>query len=127
MRRAGARSAAAGVETMGMAYVSPEGRPTYADVYVDAVLKFAASHDATADDVLGYAIAHELGHLLLGPRHAPTGLMSGMWRADDVQAMRRRALHFTITERAAIHRDLLGRAAGPALARRPFTPSRNVQ
>jgi len=106
------------IETMGMAYVTADAPHVYADVYMDGVQRFAESWNAPPKDVLGYAMAHELGHLLLGPRHAPTGLMSAQWTASDLYAMQHRALKFTVAERVSIRRELHGKAPGAALATR---------
>lgn len=47
-------------------------------------------------DILGYCIAHEIGHLLLPPRsHSPTGIMRARWREDDFKLMATGRLLFT--------------------------------
>jgi len=47
-------------------------------------------------EVLGPAIAHELGHLLLGqPGHSPTGIMRARWRREDYERAPRGAFDFT--------------------------------
>lgn len=38
-----------------------------------------------ADRILGYAIAHEVAHLLLGPGHSEEGIMRGQWTPSDLQ------------------------------------------
>jgi Zn-dependent peptidase ImmA (M78 family) len=38
-----------------------------ADAYYGAIAQFGNSHQADPAEVLGYVVAHELGHLLLGP------------------------------------------------------------
>lgn len=40
---------------------------TMADAYYGAIAQFGNSHQADPAEVLGYVVAHELGHLLLGP------------------------------------------------------------
>jgi hypothetical protein len=37
-----------------------------------------------ADRVLGYVIAHEVAHVLLGPRHSEEGILRGEWTRDDL-------------------------------------------
>jgi hypothetical protein len=37
------------------------------------------------DRILGYAMAHEVGHVLLGPGHSDQGIMRGEWTSDDLQ------------------------------------------
>jgi hypothetical protein len=45
-------------------------------VFYERVLKFAHDHRRSVDVILAYAIAHEMGHVLLpAPAHTPTGLM----------------------------------------------------
>lgn len=42
--------------------------------------------DALSGDILACVIAHEIGHLLLGPdSHSPTGIMKGKWSKEDLQ------------------------------------------
>ena len=67
--------------SMGFALVNtPEGVPFLATVFADLVR--SVSRDAHLDFslLLGRAIAHEIGHLLLDDnRHAERGLMRGGW------------------------------------------------
>jgi hypothetical protein len=37
------------------------------------------------DRILGYAIAHEVAHVLIGPGHSDEGIMRGEWTHDDLQ------------------------------------------
>jgi hypothetical protein len=37
------------------------------------------------DRILGYAIAHEVAHVLLGPGHSEVGIMRGEWTRNDLQ------------------------------------------
>jgi hypothetical protein len=49
--------------------------------------------------VLGYAIAHELGHVLLhSDAHARTGLMKGTWSEPDWQRAAVRVIAFSPAE-----------------------------
>jgi hypothetical protein len=38
-----------------------------------------------ADRILGYVIAHEVAHVLLGPGHSEEGIMRGQWTRNDLQ------------------------------------------
>jgi hypothetical protein len=59
---------------------------TLATVYVDRVDALAAQGGIDRAELLGYAIAHEIGHLLLGSvDHAPNGLMRATWRAGELR------------------------------------------
>lgn len=102
---AGAASAAlrapASNLTLGDALVDrTTGSGVLATIYVDSV---AALGKAAASDVatlLGYAIAHELGHLLLGTTaHGTRGLMRPVWSRDEIR--RGHAADWMFTEREA--------------------------
>lgn len=55
----------------------------------------AKSWDADARQVLGFAAAHELGHLLLRmPGHSRTGIMRASWNPEEVRRAARGELVF---------------------------------
>ena len=57
-----------------------------ATIYFDRVLWLAARADADSRVLLGSAIAHELGHLLLATTsHGPAGLMRELWSQEEVR------------------------------------------
>ena len=57
-----------------------------ATIYIDRVTWLADSAGVDARLVLGRAIAHELGHLLLGTNaHSDAGLMRAVWSCDALQ------------------------------------------
>src|SRR5439155_9221543 len=59
---------------------------TFATIYGDRVASMAALAGFDAGKLLGRAMAHELGHLLLGTAaHSPRGLMRAYWRVQDLQ------------------------------------------
>jgi hypothetical protein len=62
--------------------------------------------------VLGHAIAHEVGHLLL-PRgtHGPSGLMRASWRMDDLRDAAQGHLRFSRAEATVIRARLAARNA----------------
>jgi hypothetical protein len=54
------------------------------------------SANATTQQILGYAIAHEIGHVLLGStQHSPIGIMKGPWRQAEFQLLAKGGLGFT--------------------------------
>jgi hypothetical protein len=68
--------------------------PGLASVYYESALHLAAREGAEFEVpiILGCIIAHELGHLLLGPKsHSASGIMQGEWRP--------RQLHLALTGR----------------------------
>jgi hypothetical protein len=59
---------------------------------------------AGPDRVLGHAMAHELGHVLLGARaHSEAGLMLPNWDARNLKDMSKGRLHFTKEQAERIH------------------------
>jgi hypothetical protein len=64
---------------MSRAYIAESGDCHLADAYFKAVQKPAGAHDADADALLAFVIAHEPGHFLLGEGHVPDGVMEAQW------------------------------------------------
>jgi len=63
-----------------------EGRGWLATIFVDRIDRTARGANVTGSRLFGRAIAHEIGHLLLGlPTHAQRGLMRGRWTADQLR------------------------------------------
>jgi hypothetical protein len=88
-----------GLHTEATGYaVVPYGRGTdgYAVVSWELVTIVAREMDLDAGPVLGAAMAHELGHLLLGQRaHAPGGVMAPRFRRRELEMAARGELAFT--------------------------------
>ena len=62
----------------------------------------------TLEDILGHAIAHEVGHILLpGNAHTISGIMKAKWNLDDWAEAQRGAL-FSTPEQAKLMRRELG-------------------
>ena len=90
------------------------GGGVLATIYIDRVEWLA--HEAGADSrtLLGRAIAHELGHLLLATTtHGPVGLMRAFWSQDEVRRGQPRDWNFAPGELATIrhHAEALQRDA----------------
>jgi hypothetical protein len=82
---------------LGHATVTAEGG-SYASVFVPAVRAQAAEFGVTFDLLMGYAVAHEASHCLLGPGHSHAGLMRAAWNRKDSAAMLQGGLHLTKPE-----------------------------
>jgi hypothetical protein len=79
--------------------------PGLASVLYDrvAALAYADGNPNEAPVILGDAIAHEIGHLLLEPRaHSPTGIMRGQWDRAQLQRALMGRQRFTPEQSAAI-------------------------
>jgi hypothetical protein len=68
----------------------PSRRGILATVYYESVRVVAQSSGVVPSKLLGRAIAHEVGHLLLpGGGHSPTGLMRAPWAYEELTENRR--------------------------------------
>jgi len=83
---------------LGFAQPCPDdGRGCVANIFYARVDELASKitdqvalhdKDGRAARILGHAMAHEVGPLLLGPNaHTPDGIMRGKWSADDLKFM----------------------------------------
>jgi hypothetical protein len=97
--------------TLGFSLLAAErGRSAHASVFYDYVEDLARNGDASRDQILGHAIAHEFGHLLLGTMgHSPTGLMRARWGRADLQLANVERLKFTSQQSELIRADVQAR------------------
>jgi hypothetical protein len=79
------------------------GAGVLATIYGDRVDWLAAQTGVDRDTLLGRAIAHELGHLLMATSsHAAHGLMRGVWSQEEIQRRHMKDWIFRPLEIAAI-------------------------
>ncbi len=71
-------------EILGHALCVAENEGNYIKIYGKSALRMAAGSEKRLTLLLGYGIAHEIGHLLLG-RHT-TGIMAPEWAEKNVLA-----------------------------------------
>ena|ERR1019366_425162 len=96
---------------LGRSIVDAEGG-YHADAFVPAVRAQAAGFGLPFDFLMGYAVAHEIGHCLLGPGHSYAGLMRGAWNRKDAGEMSRLSMNLTKQEaRKAVGRLALAEPA----------------
>ncbi len=86
---------------LGFAAVDPAGQGNVmATIYYDRVLLVARRAGLGVSDLLGRAMAHEIGHLLLRvPGHNRSGLMRAVWTDAELAQNRRDDWSFTEAER----------------------------
>jgi len=83
--------------SLGRSIVAADGG-NYASVFVPAVRAQAAGFGVSFNLMLAYAVAHEVGHCLLGPGHSYAGLMRSGWNRKDAGEISRLSLHLTKKE-----------------------------
>jgi hypothetical protein len=117
-RHGNARGCAA--DSLGCSMVDAASRSgSFATVYADRVLDFAAVAGGAPGALLGRTIAHEVGHLLLGTStHSRAGLMRAVWTEWEVRREVPADWWFSPKEAADLRRRLAARATD-AFAHQP--------
>ena len=99
-------------DTFGQSYLNEHGEGNYANVYVTPLRSAKALSLIQEGDLLGYVVAHELGHLLLGKgSHSAEGLMKARWEAAELQEGARGNLLFSRGEAEKIRSRYLAAVA----------------
>jgi hypothetical protein len=99
-------------DTFGQSYLNERGEGNYANVYVTPLSSARALSVIKEGDLLGYVVAHELGHLLLGKEsHSAGGLMRARWEVAELQEGARGKLLFSRGEAEEIRGRYLAAAA----------------
>ena len=93
------------LHAVGRAFVSG-GEGYIADVYYPAIEVLSETSQASRGSLIGYAMAHEIGHLLLGPGHRPRGIMRARWGQEELLALAQRSLGFDKTDRMRLRERL---------------------
>ncbi len=95
---------------LGLAVQDADGRGAYCYVFEEELATLAQRSHIHSARLLGYAAAHELGHLLKGTNsHSSQGLMSARWYEQEVFAVRLKALNFTRSDAVQMRIRLLQR------------------
>jgi hypothetical protein len=98
-------------DTMGIA-MPHLGAGNHAGVFLSRVRQTVARNPGIIDvsDLLGYVMAHEIGHVLLrSTTHSSEGVMRADFRPEDLKKAGQRQLKFTPEQAEAIHRNALAR------------------
>ena len=104
-----------------------------ASVFFEAAEELAAGHPTSKAQMLGYILAHEIGHLLLGEgSHSGKGIMRTPWLTQEMDDLARGWLGFTAKQANRMKADLLARgrlaATSDSLGLRPgFASETTVQ
>jgi len=96
-------------EQLGHAAMMPEGG-AYVTVFINPEQQRARLGGLTNGVFVGYAVAHEIGHLLLGANsHSSAGIMRPVWRTVDEVWMVKRALAFDSGESRRMQKTVVAR------------------
>jgi hypothetical protein len=102
---------------VGISFLSADGTGCYADLFYEPLVQLRTRSPAPVSVILGHAMAHELGHLLLGTNsHSSRGLMRERWDQQDLVRATGGELLFSAAQETLIRTRLI-RAEGTALAR----------
>lgn len=75
--------------------------------FFSRVKEFARVHRADLSRVLGYVIAHEIGHLLLShDSHSHSGIMRAVWKRADMAPAKQNLMRFSDEQAAHIRHTL---------------------
>jgi len=97
----------------GSSWLDEAGTGVRAAVFYSCVAASAKGY-LDEEELLGCVIAHEIGHLLLGPHaHSPAGLMRAHWGPNELREAASGNLYFSSEQEARLHSrlDFFTRAA----------------
>jgi hypothetical protein len=93
----------------------PEARfGSHAMIFFNRVERVSSSGDIDVATLLGHAMAHEVGHVLLGSNeHSPNGIMKARWGRSDYQNAAKGCIKFTPSQCKVIREHTSIRLGGP--------------
>jgi len=95
------------VMALGVTYSTDGRRPTRGYVFWMRVQRYAQQFTVGVDMLLGAAMAHELGHMLLpSGSHTNRGLMQATWDRNQFRSVSAGLLHFSPQSAAQIRRGV---------------------
>ena len=74
----------------------------FATMYLSEIRSNADRYGMRPASLMAYATAHEIGHLLLGKKHAVSGIMRAVWDKNEYRKMAQCWFGFTVDEREAL-------------------------
>jgi hypothetical protein len=97
--------------TAGSTFEAEPGRErNAAALFYDRVVQAARLAQSTRYAILGYLMAHEIGHMLLGANaHEPVGLMRGTWEISEFRSAERGDLFFFDAQASKIRAEVARR------------------
>ena len=93
------------MNVMGTAIIGPAGSGRLAYVFLREVEDYAGLTNTDPAAALGYVMAHEMGHLLLGHGHSVAGLMRAKWEPMEIARIREDLLTFSADEATTVRKS----------------------
>jgi len=105
--------------TLGFAGLSGEGdRGSMASIFYFGIQDLARMGDTPEHQILGHAIAHEIGHLLLRTiGHTSSGIMRVTWGRKDLKRLNMEGLFFTEAQAEVMRAEVQARRTQQEAAR----------
>jgi len=101
------RARSIGADIFGQAFLDDAGRGAYSNVYFSNLAANREHAQLSDGDMLGFVIAHEVGHLLLGSNsHSLSGLMQARWDSSALHSALHNTLFFTSAQSATLRSRL---------------------
>jgi hypothetical protein len=102
-----------GEDVLGRSVVGGSNKGVYARVFYAHIQVKAAQEGVNPATLLGLAVAHEFGHLLLGPKaHSEQGIMRANWSDSDIKHGIQGQLRFTAQQAPLIRANVQSRIEG---------------
>jgi hypothetical protein len=99
-------------DTFGITLAEKDWPGTDALVFYGRLAALARAQHLSEQDILAVVMAHEVGHLLLGIGHSPTGIMRAKWNQRELILAERGLLLFTPEQSHLIRDKVTARRAG---------------
>lgn len=99
-----------GEDVLGRSVVGNSNKGVYARVFYSHIQAKAEREGVDSGALLGLAVAHEFGHLLIGPNaHSPQGIMRANWNHRDIERGIQGQLQFTAQQATIIRAGVQSR------------------
>ena len=106
-----ARALPSYADTFGITFAGTDRPGTDAVILYGRVAALARTEYLYEQDILAAVMAHEIGHLLVGGGHSPTGIMRAKWNRRELLLAGRGQLVFTPEQSLLIRDEVAARRA----------------
>ncbi len=97
-------------DALGRTLTDKDQPATTAFIFCGEIQDLATTESMRESEILAAVMAHEIGHLLLGPGHSPSGIMRANWTRDELEMISIGQLVFTPEQSALLRAEANARA-----------------